>query len=29
MQSVLGRHVFISKPDGERVKISDAIASPH
>jgi uncharacterized protein len=29
MQSVLGWHVFISKPDGERVKISDAIASPH
>ena len=29
IQSVLARHVFISKPDGERAKISDAIAGPH
>ena len=29
MQSVLGRHVFISKPGGERVKISEVIANPH
>jgi hypothetical protein len=29
MQSVLSRHVFISKPGGERVNISEAIADPH
>jgi uncharacterized protein len=29
MQSVLSRHVFISKPGGERVNISDTIADPH
>jgi uncharacterized protein len=29
MQSILSRHVFISKSSGERVKISEVIANPH